>query len=189
MRLKPETLEIISAFIKNHLHEREAFVVEQRFGLSGPPKTLQYIGEKLLGITRERVRQLEVRALKNLAAAAANSNINEAFFLNHPGLLKKIKKLVEEKREFEAIFFHKSHQSPAISLNRVPVEWLQLSPITLNCLHQKAGITFVGDLTKKSEKDLLYFRGLGIKKLAEIKKALRRKGLKLKSNISNETIL
>jgi RNA polymerase primary sigma factor len=41
-------------------------VVELRFGLSGKdPKTLEQVGEGL-GITRERVRQLEARALREL---------------------------------------------------------------------------------------------------------------------------
>jgi RNA polymerase primary sigma factor len=41
-------------------------VLELRFGLSGSdPKTLEEVGEGL-GVTRERVRQLETRALREL---------------------------------------------------------------------------------------------------------------------------
>jgi len=49
-----------------HLTEREREILGRRFGLTGPPQTLEQIGE-YLGITRERVRQLETRALRKAA--------------------------------------------------------------------------------------------------------------------------
>ena len=52
------------------LNERMRHVLELRFGLSGEkPKTLEEVGLEL-GVTRERVRQLESRALRELQAAA-----------------------------------------------------------------------------------------------------------------------
>jgi RNA polymerase sigma factor (sigma-70 family) len=48
---------------------RRAAVIRLRFGLGGgEPKTLQEIGE-MLGVTREAIRQLERRALAELAEA------------------------------------------------------------------------------------------------------------------------
>jgi DNA-directed RNA polymerase sigma subunit (sigma70/sigma32) len=45
-------------------------VVLRRFGLDGrPPQTLEEVGQDL-GITRERVRQLETRALRELRMVA-----------------------------------------------------------------------------------------------------------------------
>jgi RNA polymerase primary sigma factor len=45
-------------------------VLALRFGLEGePPHTLEEVGAQL-GITRERVRQLETRALRELRLAA-----------------------------------------------------------------------------------------------------------------------
>jgi RNA polymerase primary sigma factor len=45
-------------------------VLSLRFGLDGePPQTLEEVGTQL-GITRERVRQLETRALRELRLAA-----------------------------------------------------------------------------------------------------------------------
>ncbi|HEY7398190.1 MAG TPA: sigma-70 family RNA polymerase sigma factor, partial [Gaiellaceae bacterium] len=52
------------------LNPRMKHVVTRRFGLDGkPPQTLEDVGTDL-GITRERVRQLETRALRELRAVA-----------------------------------------------------------------------------------------------------------------------
>jgi len=52
------------------LQPRQQRVLVERFGLDGqPPKTLEEVGASL-GITRERVRQLETRALRDLRAVA-----------------------------------------------------------------------------------------------------------------------
>src|ERR687885_2563846 len=52
------------------LSERMRHVLELRFGLAGKaPQTLEEVGVEL-GVTRERVRQLESRALRELQAAA-----------------------------------------------------------------------------------------------------------------------
>jgi RNA polymerase primary sigma factor len=49
------------------LPERERRILELRFGFDGDPWTLEAIGAEL-GLTRERVRQLESQALARLAA-------------------------------------------------------------------------------------------------------------------------
>jgi RNA polymerase primary sigma factor len=60
--------ELVAAL--NGLNERMRHVIELRFGLAGaPPRTLEEVGAEL-GVTRERVRQLESRALRELQTAA-----------------------------------------------------------------------------------------------------------------------
>jgi RNA polymerase primary sigma factor len=49
------------------LPERERRVLELRFGLDGEPQALERIGEEL-GLSRERVRQVESEAMEQLAA-------------------------------------------------------------------------------------------------------------------------
>lgn len=55
-------------------HEREREIISRRFGLFDRKETLEQIGE-LLGITRERVRQLEKAILARLKAATATGKI------------------------------------------------------------------------------------------------------------------
>lgn len=53
------------------LSDREQIVIKLRFGLDdGTPRSLEEIG-RILGVTRERVRQVEEKALKKLRASSA----------------------------------------------------------------------------------------------------------------------
>jgi hypothetical protein len=61
-RFDPEGLEDVLRAIAR-LDRRETLVIRQRFGLDGePPKTLKQLAEAL-GLTRERIRQIERQAL------------------------------------------------------------------------------------------------------------------------------
>ena len=58
---------------------KEAAVIRLRFGLDcGQERTLEEVG-KILGVTRERVRQLEYRALKKLKQPGACENLKDYF--------------------------------------------------------------------------------------------------------------
>jgi RNA polymerase primary sigma factor len=60
------------------LPERDVCVLELRFGLTGGrPCTLDEVG-RILGVTRERVRQLEAKALKKLAVLPQGQRLRDA---------------------------------------------------------------------------------------------------------------
>src|ERR1700759_3836728 len=71
----------IDAIVKDVLgtieREREREIISRRFGLFDRRETLEQIGE-LLGITRERVRQLEKAVLSRLKAAAEKDLVHIA---------------------------------------------------------------------------------------------------------------
>ena len=76
--LERESLEMLGRLM-NWLSPQEKFIIEKRFGLTdGVTSTLQEIGQQL-HITRERVRQLEARALKKLKLAVTR-NWLETYF-------------------------------------------------------------------------------------------------------------
>ena len=59
----------------NSLTERERKVIELRFGLKdGIPMTLEQVGKKL-GVTRERIRQIEAKAIRKLSRASSSKKL------------------------------------------------------------------------------------------------------------------
>lgn len=72
-----ESEEKVSRLL-GHLSDREQQLIRYRFGLGDEnnPMTLRAVGQKM-GITKERVRQLESRAIAKLRTAAAEEHIEE----------------------------------------------------------------------------------------------------------------
>lgn len=61
----------------SRLNERESQVVRLRFGLEdGNERTLEEVGQ-LMGVTRERIRQIESKALRKLCRSAVNYGLQE----------------------------------------------------------------------------------------------------------------
>jgi RNA polymerase primary sigma factor len=59
------------------LNEREAGVVRLRFGLTdGRPRTLDEIG-RVYGVTRERIRQIEARAMAKLRHPSRSQKLRD----------------------------------------------------------------------------------------------------------------
>ena len=71
--LDSDSLKHVKLMLED-MDEREASILRLRFGLDGEePKTLKEIGESM-GLTRERVRQIENEALNRLADGLMNGN-------------------------------------------------------------------------------------------------------------------
>jgi len=80
------------------LSEREAQIVEMRFGLAdGNPMTLEEIG-KHFRVTRERIRQIEARALSKMRHPGKTSEIKE-IFQDHAEMAHQIATALEKQRE------------------------------------------------------------------------------------------
>ena len=67
--------EVIASYLQKYLSPREQKVIILRFGLeSGRPMTLEEVGREY-GITRERVRQVEAKAIHKLRFQFAKNKI------------------------------------------------------------------------------------------------------------------
>lgn len=62
--------------ILNELPLREKTIIENRFGLKRDSQTLEEIGQKY-GLTRERIRQIEVKVLKKLKVKAKKLKLED----------------------------------------------------------------------------------------------------------------
>ncbi len=66
--------------MRNQLSPREAQILRMRYGIGGQqPRTLKEIGKKY-NLSRERIRQIERRALSNLRSAEGRSNLGSYAF-------------------------------------------------------------------------------------------------------------
>jgi RNA polymerase nonessential primary-like sigma factor len=74
------TETLVSDVLATIEREREREIVARRFGLYDRKETLEQIGE-MLGITRERVRQLEVTSLLNSLKTLHDSSKHVSLFL------------------------------------------------------------------------------------------------------------
>lgn len=73
--IKNDGNKLLREFVKK-LSPREQLVIRMRFGLDDEiPKTLEEVG-KNFGVTRERARQVEMRALKHLKEILQKANAN-----------------------------------------------------------------------------------------------------------------
>lgn len=112
--------ELLQTAFKNaNLKEQEITVLTLRFGLdSNQPQTLEKVGQ-MLGVTRERIRQIEAKGLRKLKNSSAgkflkaylNDTIDDSIMMpinkkqepieNQNGLDKKTKQNKRQSKEFK----------------------------------------------------------------------------------------
>lgn len=167
--------------------EREKDIVIARFK---DKRTLQEIG-KSLGLTRERIRQIEVKALRKLKHPTrvwhlktitieehnkALENIMRLEAENHR-ITNKYNKLVEDVKTGKAI--SKLTKEEVTNIYNMPIEELGLSVRAYNCLW-RVGIRDLGNLLELRLEELMRIRNLGVKTADEIIHTIESRGYKFK---------
>ena len=174
--------ERLNALIqKGILNERECFVIDK---LYKECCILEEVG-KMLNITRERVRQIQMKAIHKL-------RYREKYFLigdyeNLEDLAKKeYQKYLEERKivwTYEsALKFVQEHEievkkNPTYVMN-LTIDELDLSVRSYNCL-KRAGIKTVDDIVKTNVFGLMKIRNMGRRSLKEIVETLKTIGVSI----------
>lgn len=154
------------------------------FAIFKENKTLQETG-KILGVTRERVRQVQIRALKKLMRRKNYFEAGEYFSKEELAKKDYLSYLEEKHKEWDyesAKSFVLEYETGLTAEKRksleIPLEELDLSVRSYNCL-RRAGIQTIKELVSKTEDELFKIRNMGRKSAKEIIDKLDSLGLKL----------
>ncbi len=138
----------------NSLTEKEKTVLVLRFGLDlGTPRTLEEVGE-MLGVTRERIRQLEAKALRKMKSPSRLCKLPALFgFIPPMDPVKGFGYLVDEYGRMDP------HSK---------IEDLGLTVRAYNCLKRFAHIDTIDDILDYPKEDWPKIRNLSRKALEEV---------------------
>lgn len=180
---------LIEEVMTQHLTERENKILQMRYewGMS-----LEEVGKEL-GVTRERIRQVEARAIRKLkhqyykgtircvpeselreAQGEADHYKEQAEYLQAE--LDKIRNITPEQRteaEKKGTFLETS------------IDELDLSVRSYKCC-KRAGINTLGDLCGKTYTEMQKVRNLGKKSLQEIENKMNEYGLRFKQEAKED---
>ncbi len=175
------------------LTDREQLVLEYRYK---DIQTLEQVG-KLLGVTRERVRQIEAKALRKLRHPTrltkmkaytyedmirGNEERNELREQNK--LLEKAIKLYAKE---EITKDQLEEMAKKVDVNNVSIDELDLSVRSYNCLKRR-GIDTLGELLEITYAELSQVRNLGAKSREEVMRKLQGLNLTLKGSVDEKSL-
>ncbi len=169
-----ESIQRLRNLVKK-LDRRERTILIMRYGLDGSrPKTLEEVS-KFIGRTRERVRQIQMQALKKLRGMIEDENLERAEAMRRaaqagtvPGNGSKIKAAINAAALKPGALGYQREELLACS---DPVTELCLSTRSTNSLLND-GIKTIAQLAAKSERDLMKIRYFGEKCLHEVVEAV-----------------
>ncbi len=118
--------ELVNNILATIEREREREIVSRRYGIFDRKETLEQIGE-LLGITRERVRQLEKSVMARLRASAEAGDL--------PGLAEFETELVAKLKELGNIARVSNLSNALTGENSTKIEQSRLAFIAELCPH------------------------------------------------------
>lgn len=181
--------------VLSKLTPREQAIMEARFGLTtGRRQTYDNIG-KQFNVTRERIRQIERKALHSLrhpsrARIIRQALISEAMkeaFKSYVTYIKAIKnKLADLDTMIQLAAIR--IRSLETKVNLAPAGILEtdlnvfideLGVRVMNSLRWSGQVKTVGDLASKTEQELLNLKNFGLTSLSVVKAFLKRNGLYL----------
>lgn len=156
------------------LTERESLCIKEYYK---EHLTLDEIGKRHM-ITRERVRQILAKAERKLKHPARVKRMQAVSLYDYLDLLYENKKLKAENETLRLACPYpelKDEPTEKTAYDLKVDEVLNLSMRTSNCL-KRAGIFTIGDLTEKTETEMMRIRNFGKRSLTELKLKMGDKG-------------
>lgn len=187
-----ESIQRLRGLIHN-LDEREKTILVMRYGLDGSrPKTLEEVS-RIIGRTRERVRQIQMQSLKKLRSMIEDETYDNdgnrkeeeeivdpipilpTLSDNKLGAERGVRSRNRSARTGDPIVNFKLQReyNSKLGASRSGLDTLKISTRSLNSL-RSAGIETVADLAIKSPQELLGIRFFGEKCLNEVQTALNK---------------
>ena len=174
------------------LSEREQKVLDLRFR---EKLTLQAC-VPIIGVTRERIRQIEAKALRKLRHPIRANRLLSISMAKHRAIVKEKDALYEDLaikyENLKSVYESISNQvvdlevmtefAEKARLLEQPIEELELSVRSYNCLKRK-GKDKIKDITDMTLEELSQVRNLGRKSMEEVLKTLESYGLKLRQEV------
>ncbi len=166
--------------VLHDLTEREQKVVFMRYI---DMMTLEDAG-KILGVTRDRVRQIEARALRKLRHPARQNRIHTVSMAKYKELQAQLDKLQMQYdydcAQIDGAESDGRHETLTRPTPTIGIENLELSVRSYNCL-KRAGICTLGDLAGCSLERLMKVRNLGRKSAEEVLAKCNEYGIVIRS--------
>ena len=160
--------KLVRKVINVQLTEREAKVLEMRYSYG---YTLEQCG-KLLNVTRERIRQIEAKAIRKLRSHNLLNEMSIVPYNKYQEQEKKLKKAEDEiawlKEQLGIIKANQGDEPAQPSDYNLPIDKFDLSVRSYNCLY-RAQLYTVGDVVKAIKDGTLKdIRNLGKRSAKEV---------------------
>lgn len=172
---------LIEEVMTQHLTERENKVLQMRYewGMS-----LEEVGKEL-GVTRERIRQVETRAIRKMRMRKLDIMCAPAIayrkeLSDNEVLRNQVNYLQSELDRIRGISeLPRDEADKKRSIMETSIDELNLSIRSYNCC-KRAGINTLGDLSMKTLDDMYHVRNLGRRSMQEIEQKMAEYGLSFK---------
>lgn len=172
---------LIEEVMTQHLTERENKVLQMRYEWG---MTLEEVGSEL-GATRERIRQIEAKAIRKMRTRKRDIMCAPAIdyrkeLSDNEVLRNQVNYLQSELDRIRGIStLQREEADKKRSVMETSIDALDLSCRAYNCC-KRAGINTLGDLSMKTLNEMYRVRNLGRRSLQEIEKKMAEYGLRFK---------
>jgi len=191
LAISPKKAEVIHEVLGT-LGDREQYVLSLLYGLTDKEVHTHEQVAELLRVTRERVRQIEAKAILKLQFRGRSRNLEFLIGLVsdadvereywHRKLYPVIEQEVIQKARHDPALWRELEQARDEFLHRyssTKIRDLELTVRARNCLHSD-GIETVAQLAQKTEEELLEICHFGETSLIEVEELLFTMGLELR---------